>query len=159
MAVGLFDIKKSQKFNVVTQASGQEYTVVSKNISNVLPNITFFDFIPMGMTYTPGSFKVDGVTQTPAFAGNSLSYSIPSWPVGVTHTFSFSTTVVPPLSASYPNIGYVAIGNIAEGSNQVVSTGIPVIHPPCYDFNSDGCDSIQKCATCPIRTWCRLTVL
>lgn len=72
------------------------YTCIVTNISVLsLSPIPFTDVLPEGCEYNAGSFKVNGVTETPTYDNgtNTLTYTIPTLAsLGVT-TIVFTVTI------------------------------------------------------------------
>lgn len=95
VAEQIFALTKTESADIVTHGSVITYTIACVNMTaTAQPMWEFVDAIPIGTTYVPGSFTMDGTVVTPVISGAYLTYQIPSWGVGVTHTFTFQSTVV-----------------------------------------------------------------
>lgn len=91
----MFTILKSQgKSELSGTGDIQDYTIACTNISgNIRTNVTFADSVPVGSSYVAGSFKVNGIVTVPVISGAYITHVIPSWAVGVVHTFQFQVSV------------------------------------------------------------------
>lgn len=83
---------KTQSATLLFPGDTQTYTITATNVVGIILN-SVTDTIPTGLTFVPGSFKVNGVVKTPTISGQNLSYTVTdAWAIGATLTITFQCT-------------------------------------------------------------------
>jgi uncharacterized repeat protein (TIGR01451 family) len=105
------------------------YTIAFSNVSSMnLTQPSISDTLPAGLVYAPGTSRRDGNAVEPQVNGQTLTWTIPSFPPGSAHTISYATIVYPSVAAGTTLTNTVQVGALATGGmKETGSSGVSVI--------------------------------
>jgi len=89
-------VTKQQSKDVASIGDYVQYTLTVENITQrMYKDVSIDDRLPDGVTYHPGSFKVEGAAVTPTLSpdGKTLTYVHPSLPKGATITLTYVAVI------------------------------------------------------------------